>query len=223
MLARHDVGRRKRTCGRTESAPVRKQGKLDTSEKNQGTHDTDSADPIEETQGASQGDMGGKGCKPTDVQENPGDESCKPGPQSWGYVPFGHSGGGYPDLEYVKIGAGWDHVGDLLRNTNTLMKITGADGNWYALSDSAAYSSDTAPDNKADTYYTTKALLDQAKTPTAFAVYSADDQSLDFYKRPRYLMPVSGNAFEGKAATAVYTGFETTSYGKKEGSDSYIP
>ena len=77
MLARHDVGRRKRTCGRTESAPVRKQGKLDTSEKNRGTHDTDSADPIEETQGASQGDMGGKGCKPTDVQENPGDESGK--------------------------------------------------------------------------------------------------------------------------------------------------
>lgn len=150
-------------------------------------------------------------------------KSCKPGPQSWGYVPFGHSGGGYPALEYVKIGAGWDHVGDLLRNTNTLMKVTGADGNWYALSDSAAYSSDTAPDNKADTYYTTKALLDQAKTPTAFAVYSADDQSLDFYKRPRYLMPVSGSAFEGKAATAVYTGFETASYGKKEGSDSYIP
>uniref|UniRef100_UPI003AB0B7FF BspA family leucine-rich repeat surface protein n=1 Tax=Ellagibacter isourolithinifaciens TaxID=2137581 RepID=UPI003AB0B7FF len=150
-------------------------------------------------------------------------KSCKPGPQSWGYVPFGHSGGGYPDLEYVKIGAGWDHVGDLLRNTNTFMKVTSADGNWYALSDSAAYSSDTAPDNKADTYYTTKALLDQAKTPTAFAVYSADDHSLDFYKRPRYLMPVSGSAFEGKAATAVYTGFETASYGKKEGSDSYIP
>lgn len=139
------------------------------------------------------------------------------------YVLFGHSGGGYPDLEYVKIGAGWDHVGDLLRNTNTLMKVTGADGNWYALSDGNGYSSDTAPDNKADTYYTTKALLDQAKTPTAFAVYSADDHSLDFYKRPRYMMPVSRSTFEGKAATSVYTGFETASYGKKDGSDSYIP
>lgn len=149
--------------------------------------------------------------------------SCMPGPQSWGYVPFGHSGGGYHDLEYVKIGAGWDHVGDLLRNTYSLMKVTGADGNWYALSDGNAYSSATAPDNKADTYYTTKALLDQAKTPTAFAVYSADDRSLDFYKRPRYMMPISGSTFEGKAATAVYTGFETASYGKKAGSDSYIP
>ena len=86
--------------------------------------------------------------------------SCKPGPQSWGYVPFGHSGGGYHDLEYVKIGAGWDHVGDLLRNTYSLMRVTGADGNWYALSDGNAYSSATVPDNKADTYYTTKALLE---------------------------------------------------------------
>ena len=44
---------------------------MDTSEKNQGTHDTDSADPIEETQGASQGDEGGKGCEPMAVQEDP--------------------------------------------------------------------------------------------------------------------------------------------------------
>ena len=150
-------------------------------------------------------------------------KSCKPGPQSWGYVSFGHTGGGYPNLEYVKIGSGWDHVGDLLRNTSTLMKVTGADGNWYALSDGNAYSSSSVPDNKADMYYTTKALLDRAKTPIAFAVYSDDDHSLDFYKRSRYLMPVSESSFEGKAATAVYTGFETASYGKKEGSDIYIP
>lgn len=76
---------------------------------------------------------------------------------------FGHSGGGYSDLECVKIGASWDHVGNLLRNTYSLMKVTGADGNWYALSDGNAYSSSSVPDNKADTYYTTKALLDQAR------------------------------------------------------------
>ena len=150
-------------------------------------------------------------------------KSCKPGPQSWGYVPFGSTGGGYPNLEYVKISSDWDHVGDLLRNTSTLMKVTGADGNWYALSDGNAYSSSSVPDNKADMYYTTKALLNHAKTPIAFAVYSDDDHSLDFYKRPCHLMPVSESLFEGKAATAVYTGFETASYGKKEGSDNYIP
>ena len=91
-------------------------------------------------------------------------QSCKPGPQSWGYVPFGHTGGGYHNLEYVKIGAGWDHVGDLLRNTKTLMKVTDADGNWYALSDGNSYSSSSVPDNRADTYYTTKALLNQASS-----------------------------------------------------------
>lgn len=42
---------------------------------------------------------------------------------------------------------------------------------------------------------------------TAFAVYSADDNSLDFYKRTE--VPTAGSTFEGKTATAVYTGIET--------------
>ena len=80
------------------------------------------------------------------------------------YVPFGYSpGGGYHNLEYVKIGAKWGHVGALLRNTSALMHIPGSDGNWYALSDGIGYSSSNIPDNKADTYYTTKALLEQSK------------------------------------------------------------
>ena len=45
---------------------------------------------------------------------------------------------------------------------------------------------------------------------TAFAVYSADDNSLDFYKRTE--VPTAGSTFEGKTATAVYTGIETDSY-----------
>ena len=40
----------------------------------------------------------------------------------------------------------------------------------------------------------------------AFAVYSTDDNSLNFYKRSG--VPSAGEAFEGKAATEVYTGFE---------------
>ena len=43
---------------------------------------------------------------------------------------------------------------------------------------------------------------------TAFAVYSADDNSLDFYKRAN--VPSEGATFEGKTATAVYTGIENT-------------
>ena len=44
----------------------------------------------------------------------------------------------------------------------------------------------------------------------AFAVYSADDNSLDFYKRTE--VPTAGSTFEGKTATAVYTGIETYTY-----------
>lgn len=42
---------------------------------------------------------------------------------------------------------------------------------------------------------------------TAFAVYSADDGSLNFYKRVG--VPSAGDTFEGKTATAVYTGIES--------------
>lgn len=44
----------------------------------------------------------------------------------------------------------------------------------------------------------------------AFAVYSADDNSLRFYKRDT--VPTAGSTFEGKTATAVYTGVENVNY-----------
>ena len=46
--------------------------------------------------------------------------------------------------------------------------------------------------------------------PKAFAVYSADDSSLNFYKRSS--VPSAGEDFEGHVATAVYTGIETSDY-----------
>ena len=48
---------------------------------------------------------------------------------------------------------------------------------------------------------------------TAYAVYSADDNSLNFYKRTS--VPSAGEQFEGKTATAVYTGIETGTYNWK--------
>ena len=45
---------------------------------------------------------------------------------------------------------------------------------------------------------------------TAFAVYSADDNSLNFYKRDT--VPAAGDTFNGKIATTVYTGIETDVY-----------
>lgn len=44
---------------------------------------------------------------------------------------------------------------------------------------------------------------------TAFAVFSADDKSLNFYKRE--VVPTAGTQFEGKTATDVYTGIENLS------------
>lgn len=46
--------------------------------------------------------------------------------------------------------------------------------------------------------------------PTAFAIYSADDQSLNFYKRKT--VPTAGDTFNGKTVTAVYTGIEEDIY-----------
>ena len=44
----------------------------------------------------------------------------------------------------------------------------------------------------------------------AFAVYSADDNSISFYKRET--LPNIGEQFEGKTVTKIYTGIETTQY-----------
>ena len=55
---------------------------------------------------------------------------------------------------------------------------------------------------------------------TAFAVYSEDDHSLMFYKRKG--LPKVGDMLNSRRVTAVYTGFETASYGPLS-SDDYIP
>ena len=53
--------------------------------------------------------------------------------------------------------------------------------------------------------------LDPDPNGTAFAVYSADDNSLDFYKRDG--TPHVGHLFNGKTVTEVYTGIESYAYG----------
>lgn len=61
------------------------------------------------------------------------------------------------------------------------------------------------------------------KGPEAFAVFSADDGSLNFYKRVD--VPKAGEQFEGKTVTEVYTGFEDkvfniNNYAKPDWSDA---
>ena len=104
-------------------------------------------------------------------------------------------------LRRIAVGEGWTwKSGGLLPS----QAFDGADGKWYAASNDAAYSPADIPSGKADTYY--------AVAPSAFAVFSADDGSLDFYKREFAKMPKAGDTFEGKTATEVYTGFENETY-----------
>ena len=106
-------------------------------------------------------------------------------------------------LQKVTFGAGWKWVGTngYLPTPNSTY-IAGADGKWYD-TDGKGYAPKDIPSNKAMTY----TAIPPKK---AFAVYSADDQSLTFYKRPN--VPTEGAQFLGKTATKVFTGFETKVY-----------
>ena len=55
-------------------------------------------------------------------------------------------------------------------------------------------------------------ILPKPWQPTAFAVFSANDGSLDFYKREFKDLPKSGDTFDGEIVTSVYTGFEEGTY-----------
>ena len=115
------------------------------------------------------------------------------------------------NLQLVMLGDKWQWVGTKgYLPTPDPQYITGADGKWYD-TDGNAYAPADIPSNKAMTYYASKDLL-----PQAFAVYSDDDQSLNFYKRAG--VPAAGEQFNGKTATATYTGIEDTN-----GSVSWSP
>ena len=109
------------------------------------------------------------------------------------------------NLQLVMLGDKWQWVGTKgYLPTPDPQYITGADGKWYD-TDGNGYAPADIPTGKAATYYASKDLVPQK---TAFAVYSADDNSLDFYKRTE--VPTAGSSFEGKTVTAVYTGIEDT-------------
>lgn len=115
------------------------------------------------------------------------------------------------NLSKISFSSKWKWlVFDDGEGTNSLLPspsaeyIDGADGKWYSITTSKGYAPADIPIGKADTYVASRKLLSKV----AFAVYSADDSSLDFYKRPRYLMPVAGSIFNGKQATEVYADIE---------------
>ena len=106
-----------------------------------------------------------------------------------------------PGLREVRLGDKfkWDSSDSTHRLPSPSSSlIDGADGKWYAGSDGAGYAPVDVPSGVADVYY--------ARPATSFAVYSADDGSLDFYNRPGY--PNVGDELSGKAVTNVWTGIE---------------
>ena len=100
--------------------------------------------------------------------------------------------GGCDSLAELSIGSEFAWVGD---------DCYPPTGDWKQGSTGADYPESGIPANKTDKY---------TRTKTAFAVYSADDQSLTFYKRP--VAPAEGAQFLGKTTTKVFTGFETGTY-----------
>lgn len=92
------------------------------------------------------------------------------------------------------------------------LDISGATGKTYKTVDADENKYVRVLVNTVNTYYTVSQGVSDgygAITFEAFAVYSADDNSLDFYKRG---IPTVGETFNGKTATAVYTGIEKNSY-----------
>ena len=120
---------------------------------------------------------------------------------------------GMSHLEKVKLGDKFNWIGDGPRLPYPDDEfIPAANGKWYDV-DGNSYAPEDIPSNKAMTY--------TAVPPKkAFAVYSSDDQSLNFYKRSA--VPAAGERFEGKAATAVYTGIETNEYYDTNPWDHYV-
>ncbi len=89
--------------------------------------------------------------------------------------------------------------------------IPGADGKWYNVKTGVGYEPSEIPTNTAATY---TAISPYAE---AFAVYSATDNSLRFYKSTN--VPTSGSTYNELVATNVYTGFEDIEYA----TDSSVP
>lgn len=108
-----------------------------------------------------------------------------------------------PKLSRVTLGDGfsWRGANNYLPIQSS-DSIPGADGKWYAISDKKGYAPADIPSNKADTYVASPDMLPKE----TFAVFSEDDDSLNFYHRN--IVPAMGSHFEGKTATRVYANFD---------------
>lgn len=115
---------------------------------------------------------------------------------------------GTTNISKITVGDGltWNDIRDTQNETPP--SPVSPSGKWYSATSGKAYDSADLPDRTADTYVSDTALLPMK----AFAVYSIDDGSLNFYKRRICDIPSTGDMFEGKNVTNVYMGFEEDAY-----------
>lgn len=136
----------------------------------------------------------------------------------------GYCGGVFIDmhrLEKITFGTGYRFTTrDAWPSEPDPTYIDGADGKWYAESTGIGYEHEKIPANTAETYYSSKT---NANVPKAFAIYSSDDGSLNFYKRTS--IPLKGSLFNEKTATDVYKNidaqqdYEEATWTKQHASD----
>lgn len=112
------------------------------------------------------------------------------------------------NISRITVGDGlvWNDIRDT-QNEATPSPVSPS-GKWYSTTSGKAYDSADLPDRTADTYVSDTALLPMK----AFAVYSIDDGSFNFYKRRICDIPSTGDTFEGKNVTNLYMGFEEDAY-----------
>ena len=106
-------------------------------------------------------------------------------------------------LERVEIGENFSFDAYSYLPAPDSAYIDYANGKWYNTDSSIWYAPENIPNNQAATYIAVKPL-------TSYAVYSESDKSLTFYKNADAVSV--GGTYNGKAVTAVYTGFDTETY-----------
>lgn len=115
---------------------------------------------------------------------------------------------GTTNISKITVGDGltWNDIRDT-QNETTPSPVSPS-GKWYSTTSGKAYDSADLPDRTADTYVSDTTLLPMK----AFVVYSIDDGSFNFYRRRICDIPATGDTFEGKNVTSVYTGFDENAY-----------
>ena len=123
------------------------------------------------------------------------------------------------ELSNVNLGDAWDtlHVTDFIEMFQGCYQLILDCSDWNVSNTNYHVFSDSSmvPGTTGNSHFNDGApgvIKPKPWQETAFAIYSADDNSFAFYKRERRLIPASGSSFNDKTVSSVYTGFEENNY-----------